>query len=114
LPDTPTVTDDNDVWTVTPDTNATFTNATFYVPSPTNTSTNVGFLTSTETAPSAIVTSGWMFYGHVVILETDSGDWETMFYAKTTDYDSVWSLHWNVSDDSTAIPLAIKNSAPSN
>lgn len=91
-----------------------FTNATFYVPGPAATSDQVGFLAASDSASDDIITTGFNFYGHVVILEASSGEWETLFYALPTDTDGVWTVNWNGTDVTDAIPLTLKNTQPPN
>ncbi|OCK92396.1 uncharacterized protein K441DRAFT_614615 [Cenococcum geophilum 1.58] len=102
-------------WIANPNTttssNATWADASFYVPSPEASSHQVGF---TSNATSDQISSGFAFYGHVTFLVASSGGWEALFYAKPTASSGIWSLMWNQTGetDSSAVPVALKDSAP--
>lgn len=92
-------------------------NSTFYVPTAASASRQAGFLSTNATVPSDAVTSGWMFYGQVLVLVGDDGVWNTLFYAVAVDNgtDGLWVLDWNnTAQDTAGVPLTIKDNGPSN
>jgi hypothetical protein len=58
------------------------------------------------------VTSGFGWFGQMVILSASSGDLESLFFAQATGTDGLWALVWNstATDD---VPLTLKNTPPS-
>ena len=105
-------------WAANPNTTltnstATFSNATFFVPGSASTSHQVGFLTDNSTATD-VVTTGFNFYGHTVIVADTTGAWQSLFYALPSSDDGVWSLNWNATSVSGAIPVTLRDSAPPN
>jgi hypothetical protein len=78
----------------------------FYVPS---SSGAVGF---TNTTTSSQITTGFGFYGHVIYILIDS-TMVTQWYAVPTSDSGLYQLSWNVSSTSGAIPIALRNIAPS-
>lgn len=60
-------------------------------------------------------TTGFIFYGQWVMVETESGDLSSSFYVKaSSDGEGVYSLLWNVTGDDTAIPISLRSVKPSN
>ncbi|CAJ2512546.1 Uu.00g055610.m01.CDS01 [Anthostomella pinea] len=95
------------------ETTPSWSNVTFYVPGPASSSHTVGFTNSTpETNVSA---SGFIFYGQFALHENADGNLETLWYATPTEYDGVWSLDWNTTDDESeeAVLVTLKSTAPS-
>ncbi|KAJ5734568.1 hypothetical protein N7533_012971 [Penicillium manginii] len=73
-----------------------FQNQQFYVPSPDSSDHQVGF---TQNATSNQVTSKFIWYGHFLLVENDSGEYTSLFYAKKTEQEDVFSLQWNITDE---------------
>ena len=89
--------------------NATWSQQKLAVP-PIGSAGQVSFVSNTTTD---VVTSGFFWYGHVAFLSTSSGDFESLFFAETTDTDGLWKLMWNsTSTDGTIVPLILKDTAP--
>lgn len=99
-------------WTVAINTttNATATNATFYI-IPTSASFEpVGFVTANQTAPTGAVTTSFELYGSQVVYIADDS-FEAQFWAKTTNASDVWEIRWNADgvaeDDSVPVTLKV-------
>jgi hypothetical protein len=91
--------------------NSTAPTGFFAVPGPGAPPGQISFVSNST---SDVVTSGWLFYGHVAILENSDGSWLTLFYATPTDVTGVWTLSWNETDTTTsAVPVTLKDSPPS-
>ncbi|KAL9476105.1 hypothetical protein ACSS6W_005946 [Trichoderma asperelloides] len=92
------------------DDNGGFSNATFFVPGPNDSSPQAGFVNGTP--PATAISSGWTFYGQTLLLVGSSGQWEGLFSAEPTEQDDIFSLNWNQTSD-TAIPLSVRFTTPS-
>ena len=92
---------------------ASWSDATFYVPSPTSSSHEIGFITSNSTAGDDVSTSGFTFYGGVCLHLQDDA-LSTLWYASPTDTDGVWALKWNETGDTTEgiVSVSLKTKAP--
>jgi hypothetical protein len=91
-----------------------FQNQQFYVPSPDSSDHQVGF---TQNATSNQVTSKFIWYGHFLLVENDSGEYTSLFYAKKTEQEDVFSLQWNITDEDDEgdyISISIRSLPPSN
>lgn len=75
---------------------SSFSNQSLFVPSANSTSHQMGF---TNNASSDQVTTKFIWYGHFLLVESDSGEYTSLFYAKKTEQDDVFSLQWNITDD---------------
>jgi hypothetical protein len=83
-----------------------------YIPSSSSSSHQMGF---TSKAESNETTTGFIFYGQWVMVETKSGDISSSFFVKaSSEGEGVYSLLWNVTDDDTAIPISLRSVKPSN
>ena len=76
--------------------NSSFFNQSLFVPSANSTNHQMGF---TNNASSDEVTTKFIWYGHFLLVETDSGEYTSLFYAKKTEQDDVFSLQWNITDE---------------
>ncbi|KAL6889197.1 hypothetical protein GGI43DRAFT_430924 [Trichoderma evansii] len=90
--------------------NSGFSNATFFVPGPNDSSPMAGFVNGTP--PATAISSGWTFYGQTLLLVGSSGQWDGLFSAEPTEKDGIFSLNWNQTSD-TAIPLSVRLTTPS-
>ncbi|EFY85485.1 hypothetical protein MAC_08488 [Metarhizium acridum CQMa 102] len=93
----------------------TWSNREFAIPGPESSSNQVGFVTAVNDTSNTI-TSGFRFYGNVILLLTSDGKWESLWSAVPTAIDDVYLLQWNVTDgeDSNQVPLVLKRTPPSN
>ncbi|KAJ5777183.1 hypothetical protein N7520_000429 [Penicillium odoratum] len=75
----------------------------------------IGF-TSNSTGNSHQVTNKFVWYGHFLLVETETGEYTSLFYAKKTEYEDLYFLQWNVTDedDGDFISLSMRSIAPSN
>ncbi|KAH7143618.1 hypothetical protein EDB81DRAFT_947674 [Dactylonectria macrodidyma] len=92
---------------------ASWSNLTFYVPSPSSSEHAVGFVESADSV-SDIVTE-FTFYGSWIATEDDSGTLQMLWYVTPTDTTGIYSLKWNTTGDSTdgKISIALRTTAPS-
>jgi hypothetical protein len=88
-----------------------WSNVTFFIPSTTSSSHDIGFANSTTSGE--VSTTGFLFYSQVV-LHSDDGEMATLWYATPTDIDGVWSLKWNATDDDSTdnVLVNLKATAP--
>ncbi|KAK1574416.1 uncharacterized protein LY79DRAFT_639835 [Colletotrichum navitas] len=116
-----TFTPTNNAWQGAPNTTAlnstttpTWSNVTFSIPTDGASDHSVGFLNSSSTA-SDRQTSGFLTYGNVIFVSGESGNMVSMWYATPSSVEGIYSLKWNVTDDSTEdkIVLALKKTVPS-
>lgn len=64
---------------------------------------------------SNVTTTGFIFYGNWVMVESDSGEISSSFYVRENSQgEGIYSLLWNVSDETTAIPVSLRSTKPSN
>lgn len=94
--------------------NTAFSNQSLFVPSANSTNHQVGF---TNNASSSEVTNKFIWYGHFLLVETESGEYTSLFYAKKSDQDDVFSLQWNITDEddeSEFISVSMRSIPPSN
>ncbi|OOQ81989.1 putative cytochrome p450 protein [Penicillium brasilianum] len=83
-----------------------------YIPSSSSSSRQMGF---TSKAESNETTTGFIFYGQWVMVETESGDISSSFYVKaSSEGEGINSLLWNATDDDAAIPISLRSVKPSN
>ncbi|WQF89433.1 hypothetical protein CDEST_14447 [Colletotrichum destructivum] len=115
-----TPTDDN-TWLGAPNTTAlntttppSWSNLTFSVPTDGSSDHDVGFVSSNETS-SDRQTSGFVFYGTFIFVESSTGGMESMWYATPSSVDGIYSLKWNESGDATEgkVVLTLKKTPPS-
>lgn len=91
-----------------------FQNQQLFVPGPDSSNHQMGF---TQNATSNQVTSKFIWYGHFLLVENDSGEYTSLFYAKKTEQDDVFSLQWNITDEDDEgdfISISMRGIAPSN
>lgn len=96
-------------------TKKSFSDQELYVPSSDSTSHQIGF-TSNSSASDKEVTNKFVWYGHFLLVEEENGEFTSLFYAKKTGYDDLYSLQWNITDedDSDFISVSMRSIAPSN
>ncbi|KAJ5492115.1 hypothetical protein LT330_005046 [Penicillium expansum] len=91
---------------------ASWSDQMLYIPSSSSSSDEMGFTSKNR---SNETTTGFIFYGTWMMVELDSGDISSSFYVRESSQgDGIYSLLWNVSDDTTAIPVSLRSVAPSN
>ena len=92
-----------------------FKNQQLFVPSANSTDHQVGF---TASASSDQVTSKFIWYGHFLLVETDDGEYTSLFYAKKNNsQEGAYSLQWNITDDDEDgeyYSVSMRSIAPSN
>ncbi|KAJ6092440.1 hypothetical protein N7467_004409 [Penicillium canescens] len=93
-----------------------FSNQQMFVPSADSTNHQVGF---TGNASSGEVTSKFVWYGHFLLVETDDGEYTSLFYAKKhNSQEGAYSLQWNITDDDDEdteyYSVSMRSIAPSN
>ncbi|CAG8933513.1 unnamed protein product [Penicillium salamii] len=92
-----------------------FTNQQLFVPSANSTDHQVGFTTSPS---SEEVTTKFNWYGHFLLVETDDGEYTSLFYAKKNKtQEGAYSLQWNITDndeDGEYYSISMRSIAPSN
>ena len=89
--------------------NPSFSDVTFYVPSSTSSSHEIGFIAN-STAGSDVSTSGFTFYGGVC-LHVEDDTLATEWFASPTETDGVWALRWNETGDGI-VSVSLKTKAP--
>lgn len=96
-------------------TKSSFSDQELFIPSSDSSSTQVGF-TSNSSAADNEVTNKFVWYGHFLLVEEDSGEYTSLFYVKKTSQEDVYSLQWNVTeeDDGEFISVSMRSIAPSN
>ncbi|KAJ5167972.1 uncharacterized protein N7482_003566 [Penicillium canariense] len=92
-------------------TDASWSDEMLYIPSSSSSSRQMGF---TSKAVSNETTTGFIFYGQWVMVETKSGDISSSFFVRASSDGGVYALLWNVTDDDTAIPISLRSAKPSN
>ncbi|KAJ5865389.1 uncharacterized protein N7529_007305 [Penicillium soppii] len=97
-------------------TSGSFSNQELFIPSANSTDHQVGF---TADASSDQVTKKFVWYGHFLLVETDEGDYTSLFYAKENQtQDGAYSLQWNITNeddgDGEYYAVSIRSIAPSN
>ncbi|CAI7565901.1 unnamed protein product [Penicillium pancosmium] len=91
-----------------------FQNQQFFVPGPDSSDHQVGF---TQNATTNQVTSNFIWYGHFLLVENDGGEYTSLFYAKKTEQEDVFSLQWNITDEDDEgdfISISMRGLPPSN
>ncbi|KAJ5180152.1 hypothetical protein N7492_003362 [Penicillium capsulatum] len=91
-----------------------FSNQSLFVPSANSTDHQVGF---TDNGSSSKVTNKFIWYGHFLLVETESGEYTSLFYAKKSGQDDVFSLQWNITDEDDEgefISVSMRSIPPSN
>ncbi|KAI1734712.1 hypothetical protein F4680DRAFT_437617 [Xylaria scruposa] len=94
-------------------TTPSWSNTTFYVPSDGSSSHKVGFTNSTPA--SNVSSTGFIFYGQVMLHESDETGLESQWYAVPTDIENVWTLEWNTTSDGTSddnVIVSLKTTPP--
>lgn len=95
-----------------------FVDGTFFVPIEENDlSHQAGFLNPERSVNSTdnIALSGWLFYGHVLALNTEETSWENLFSACETETDGLFTLNWEVSgelEENSCTFVTLKNTTP--
>jgi hypothetical protein len=87
--------DDTVAWTISADSTTVSFNETLelYIV-PTNTSyTQVGFVSTTATAPTGAVTTGFAWFGTQVAYAASESDYELMFWATSTNETGIYGLY---------------------
>ncbi|KAI8944817.1 hypothetical protein F4801DRAFT_594639 [Xylaria longipes] len=90
-----------------------WSNITFYIPNSGSSSHKVGFTNST--VPNNASSTGFVFYGQVVLHESDEVKLESGWYAVATGTDNVWSLEWNTTSNETSdgrVAVTLKTTRP--
>ncbi|KAI3316496.1 hypothetical protein HD806DRAFT_517387 [Xylariaceae sp. AK1471] len=90
-----------------------WSNTTFYVPSPGSSSHTIGFTNSTP--PNNVTSTGFIFYGQVVLHESDEFGLESQWYAIPTNTKNVWSLEWSTTSNETSndgVLVTLKTTPP--
>jgi hypothetical protein len=95
---------------------ASFSNQQLFVPSANSTDHQVGFTNKTS---SDEVTTKFVWYGHFLLVETEAGDYTSLFYAKKDKtQEGTYSLQWNITDeddeDNEFFAISMRSIAPSN
>jgi hypothetical protein len=93
---------------------ASFSNQQLFIPSANSTDHGVGFTTSPS---SDEVTTKFVWYGHFLLVETEDGEYTSLFYAKKNQtQEGAYSLQWNITDDddSEYYSVSMRSIAPSN
>ncbi|KAJ5502248.1 hypothetical protein N7463_005122 [Penicillium fimorum] len=91
--------------------NTSWSDEMLYIPSSSSSDHEMGF---TSTNMSNQTTTGFIFYGNWMMVESDSGDISSSFYVQENSQgEGVYSLLWNVSDETTAIPVSLRSVKPS-
>ncbi|KAH8697450.1 hypothetical protein BGW36DRAFT_427412 [Talaromyces proteolyticus] len=83
-----------------------------YIPSSSASSDQIGFISN---AGDNEITTGFVFYGQSVMVETAPGDYSTSFYVRPSSQgEGIYSLLWNVTGDDTIISISLRSVEPSN
>ncbi|KAJ5242057.1 uncharacterized protein N7469_000384 [Penicillium citrinum] len=85
-----------------------------FVPGQDPTDHQMGF---TQNATSNQIITKFIWYGHFSLVESDSGKYKSLFYAKKTEHDDVLSLQWNITDEDDEgdfISISMPGLPPSN
>ncbi|KAJ9268842.1 hypothetical protein DTO212C5_5043 [Paecilomyces variotii] len=90
--------------------NATWSNQVLFVPGPSSSDHRIGFASD----PGSNVTTTFKTYGQFVFVVNTTGEWESAFYAQSTDTENLYSLLWNPGDSEDYIPVTLRTVAPSN
>ncbi|KAJ6139785.1 hypothetical protein N7471_006271 [Penicillium samsonianum] len=92
--------------------NASWSDQMLYIPSSSSSGHEMGFTSQNR---SNETTTGFIFYGTWMMVESDSGEISSSFYVRENSQgEGIYSLLWNVSDDTTAIPVSLRSVKPSN
>ncbi|KAJ5413086.1 hypothetical protein N7465_005391 [Penicillium sp. CMV-2018d] len=92
--------------------NSSWSDQMLYIPSSSSSSHQMGF---TSKNMSNVTTTGFIFYGNWMMVESDSGEISSSFYVRENSQgEGIYSLLWNVSDETTAIPVSLRSVKPSN
>lgn len=70
-----------------------------------------------QNATSNQIITKFIWYGHFSLVESDSGKYTSLFYAKKTEHDDVLSLQWNITDEDDEgdfISISMPGLPPSN
>ncbi|KAJ5630644.1 uncharacterized protein N7484_010744 [Penicillium longicatenatum] len=96
-------------------TKRSFSDQELFVPSSDSTSHQIGF-TGNSSGTDKEVTNKFVWYGHFLLVEDESGEYTSLFYAKKTDYEDLYSLQWNITDedDGEFVSVSMRSIAPSN
>ncbi|CAI7597103.1 unnamed protein product [Penicillium glandicola] len=91
--------------------NASWSDEMLYIPSSSSSSHEMGF---TSTNMTNETTTGFIFYGQWLMVKSESGDISSSFYVEESSQgDGIYSLLWDVSDDTSAIPVSLRSVKPS-
>ncbi|KAJ5637356.1 hypothetical protein N7490_007235 [Penicillium lividum] len=91
-----------------------FSDQELFIPT-SSTNHQIGF-TGNSTGHSHQVTNKFVWYGHFLLVETETGEYTSLFYAKKTEHEDLYFLQWNVTDedDGDFVSLSMRSTAPSN
>jgi hypothetical protein len=72
-------------------------------------STNVGFMSNTTSPPTNATTTGFKFYGTMLVYEQNN-QYSSYFYARSSDIDNLFSLSWisGGSNSADTVPVVLK------
>lgn len=91
------------------DTAPSWSNVTYYLPSPTSKSHRTGFSKSGETKDT--VSTDFLFYGPTAMHSGRKG-LETLWSATPASVDGVWELSWNQTSNDEASPVTLRTVPP--
>jgi hypothetical protein len=74
----------------------------------------VGFLSTNDTASAGQTTSGFTFFGTSVAYAANDSDYQMKFWATSTNTTGVWKLMWNANGnlESNSVPVVLKSTPP--
>jgi hypothetical protein len=74
----------------------------------------VGFVATNGTAPADAVTTGFAWIGNSVAYAGNTSDFQSRFWAQSTNQTGLWTLLWNTEGTAidSASPVILKTSAP--
>lgn len=80
----------------------------------TSTYAPAGFTSTNTTLSTNTTTTGFSLFGGQVVFVVDS-QYESQFWAQTTDTDGVWAVYWNANAtaEDNSVPIVVKTLAPS-
>lgn len=85
-----------------------------YIVPTTSSYTQVGFVSTTGTAPTGAVTTGFAFFGTQVAYAASESNYELLFWATSTNETGIYGLYWNAAGSPTngSFPVVIKTTPP--
>ncbi|KAF3761943.1 hypothetical protein M406DRAFT_333989 [Cryphonectria parasitica EP155] len=111
---TPSVSSEWNATTMENGTSTTDSSAAFYIVTASNSYVPCGFKSSNTTAPTGATMTGFTTFGSQIVWVNGS-NYQSQFWAKTTDTDNVYTLNWNVdgANQADSVPVTVKTVAPS-